>query len=237
MTIFFFKKLKVIVWNLINKKTYTELFIEQKIGKRDVLNSRTLNNADNRKKYLNSIDEAQVKKAEVELANSLKKEKTLLGEEIRVIETKQGSIRKTKTTSVNEILFGRKLELKIGPINNLYCALDDIYERFKNDLKFEHKLPIIGMSLRLILDIASREITKTDDDQSYKRLLQKAKKEMFVDKKNQNYLALTNSWIDGKENMEGIFSKYAHGNIPVDKGNILKLSAIVGDILEFYFKK
>jgi len=122
-------------------------------------------------------------------------------------------------------------------VQNLYSAIDDIYYKFKGTKFFVNKLPILGMSLRLLLDVAARELLGIDKDKAYKKLMEKAKKEMKIKKEDKNFLALTNSWLDEKENLEGIFSKYAHGNIPVDEGNLIKLSKIVGDILKFYFNK
>ena len=43
-------------------------------------------------------------------------------------------------------------------LNNLYWAIDKIYEQNKNNKnELEIVLPIVGMSLRLILDVAARE--------------------------------------------------------------------------------
>lgn len=145
--------------------------------------------------------------------------------------------RRGRQTAVEEVFFGRKLNLDNIKIQNLYAAIDDIYNQFNNKKYFESKLPILGMSLRLILDISSREHFGIDEDSAYKILLKCAKKDMAINKEDKNFLALTNSWLDEKENMDGILSKYAHGNISPDKGNLINQSIIVGDILEFYFGK
>ncbi len=145
--------------------------------------------------------------------------------------------RRGKQTIEEQILFGGKLSLNNQKVQNLYSAIDDIYYKFKNTKFFVNKLPVLGMSLRLLLDVAARELLGIDEDKAYKKLMEKAKKEMKIKKEDKNFLVLTNSWLDEKENVEGIFSKYAHGNIPVDEGNLIKLSKIVGDILKFYFNK
>jgi hypothetical protein len=62
-----------------------------------------------------------------------------------------------------------------------------------------------------------------------------AKKDMNQGSKN--YLSLTSDWLSDKENIDGVLSKYAHGNIITQKADILKASVVVGDILEEYFKK
>lgn len=145
--------------------------------------------------------------------------------------------RKGRQIVEENVFFGGKLNLANSKVQNLYSAIDDIYDKFKDSRFFVNKLPLLGMSLRLLLDVASREIIGIDDDQAYKKLLKKAKSEMGIKKEDENFLALTNSWLDGSVNMDGIFSKYAHGSIPVDKGNLMTLSYIVGDILKFYFNK
>lgn len=147
------------------------------------------------------------------------------------------SHRKTSVKESEDVLFGRKLLLKEGMVNNLYCAIDEVYDKFKKNKNFEYKLPFIGMSLRLILDIAGREVLKDDTEKAYKNFLSKAKKEMWMSKKSQAFLAVTDNWLDAKGKLEGTFAKYAHWTMPVDKGNIIISSKIVADILEYYFKR
>ena len=150
------------------------------------------------------------------------------------------NLRKTKTIKPKEELFGKTLSLKPGTVNNLYSAICKIYDKF---LKDESVLPILGMSLRLVLEVAGREyLTKINDENKDKDsilgvFLSKVKKELILEKKQQNFLFLTNNWLDGKINLEGILGKYAHGQIAVDKGNLIQQSKIVGDILEHYFGK
>ena len=150
----------------------------------------------------------------------------------------QVEIKRTPVRVEKDIIFGRKLELKSGEVNKLYSGIYEFYELFKKDSKkLNLVLPIVGMSLRLILDIAGREIVGVDDDNAYKTFLKKAKTEMNITKQSKTFLSLTNSWLDDKMNIDGILGKYAHGNITIDKGNVINLSKIAGDILEFYFKK
>lgn len=233
----FNKKLKVIIWNLLNKKAYKEIFDELKDGEKDKLNSRTLNKNENITKYLQSITDENIKRAEKEISESVKETVDIFGEKTKEIQLTK-TLRKTPVTKQKDLIFGRKLQLQEGKVNTLYSGIDDIYEKFKyNETQLNKVLPILGMSLRLILDVASRENLGIDKDSAYKEFLNKAKKEMKMSKADRNFLSLTNTWLDGSTNMEGILSKYAHGNIAVDKGNILNLSKIVGDILEFYFGK
>lgn len=221
----FEKKLKVIIWNVLQKKDFSG----------NKIDSRSLNTNNEKESYIRSINNTHYEKFDKEINKNTVS--NIFGEStVRATRNTQPLARKTSTIESDDILFGRKLILKKGSINNLYCALDDIYEKFKNDKKIEHKLPIVGMSLRLLLDVAGREICGTDNDKSYKDFLKKAREEMELWKESENFLALTNNWLSGDENLEGVFGKYAHWTIPSEKWNILKLSKIVWDILEFYFK-
>src|SRR5690606_37970669 len=116
----------------------------------------------------------------------------------------------------------------------------NIYEKNQNDATI---LPIIGMSMRLITEVAARvyfdkeDPEKSKKDQLYNDFLKVAKKEMSFIQEDKNYLSLTKDWFDSTNNLEAILAKYAHGNILVSKDGILKSSIIIGEILEHYFKK
>ena len=149
-------------------------------------------------------------------------------------------LKRTSRTKTSTVIFERTLVLQPGSVNNLYCAIVSIYNKHKDE---DIVWPIIGMSLRLILDVAAREhyktitgATKQDQDSIYKDFLAKAKKHMKA-KKDINYLSLTNDWLSDKHSMDGMLSKYAHGNITTNINDILSNSFIIGDILEEYFKK
>lgn len=148
--------------------------------------------------------------------------------------------RRTPKTKENDILFGKKLILKSGKVNDLYLSIDKIYETNKNDLTV---LPIIGMALRLLVEVAARvnfeeennrQITKQDGC-IYNKFLDKVKQN--ISQQNLNLTSVTQNWLEKSENIEGILGKYAHGDIHYDKSNILKVSYVVADILELYFKK
>lgn len=148
--------------------------------------------------------------------------------------------RKTPITKPNETIFARTLELQNGKINDTYRAIDSIFKYGKNNVAI---LSIVGMSLRFLLDICAREYyqnrnpEKLKTDSLYADFIKVAKKEMELSKSNINYLSLTNDWLDSKNNLDGVLAKFAHGSIPVSKEGILEKSHIVGDIVEFYFKK
>lgn len=148
--------------------------------------------------------------------------------------------RRTKEEKTNQILFWKKLILKQWQVNNLYCAIMDIFNKFSDDQKI---LPIIGMSLRLILDLAAKNYYKTHEpsiiqqgeDALYKKFCKLAQEMLSKDKSN--YLAITNWWLNKKDNFEARLGKYAHYSILYTKNDILNDSIIVWDILNFYFSK
>jgi len=147
---------------------------------------------------------------------------------------------RTPVAKKSDDIFGKKLILKDGPVNDLYRAIEKIYNSNKNS---DESLPIIAMSLRLILEVGARLYYDETDpqqnkkDQLLKGFLDVAKKDMKIDSTDKNYLALTAEWMDAKINLEAILAKYAHGSIAYDRGTILKNSKIVGEIIEFYYKK
>jgi len=148
--------------------------------------------------------------------------------------------RKTPATKKKEILFGRILELEEGPINDLYLAIDKIYKKGRDD---ENILLIVGMSLRLILDVAARvyynkqgDITSAKEEKPYQSFIKLFQKEC-VNIKIVNYLSITSDFLNKNFEFEALLGKYAHGNTEIRKQDILGMSYVVADILEVYFKK
>ena len=231
----FNEKLKVIVYEVLNKKTLE--------GSKDI-NTRTLNKNPEKEEYLKSVKKEHSKKIDEIIEKHTQKD--IFGKEkvnIPKISNKKKRNVKTPITKPNEIIFGRTLELKQGKVNNLYRAIVKIYEQnSKNEIDIV--LPIIGMSLRLILDVAAREYYKEnnsekfDENAPYKSFLKLIKKQ-FKDKKQKgitNYLALSD-WLSSTYNFEGLLGKYAHGDIEFRQQDVLKNSLIIADILELYFKR
>ena len=149
------------------------------------------------------------------------------------------SRRRTQITKQSHTLFGKRLILKKGPVNDLYCGICAIYEKFDGQ---ENILPITAMSLRLLLDTAARayfidigDNNTAEKDSAYKKFLKEAKK--HLNKQKENSLALNNEWLSDRRNLDAVLGKYAHGSIVYKQGDILKDSIIIADILEYYFKK
>lgn len=148
--------------------------------------------------------------------------------------------RKTPISKPKDILFGKTLELQSGRINDTYRAIDTIYSSGKENNAI---LSIVGMSLRFLLDVSAREYfsnvepEKLKEDLLYKDFIKIARKEMNLSQEKVNYLALTNDWLDKNNSLDAVLAKFAHGSIPVSKDGILEKSYIVGDIVEYFFKK
>ena len=151
-------------------------------------------------------------------------------------ETIKKNLRKTPITKNNDKLFGGSLELIQGNVNNLYRAIDSIYSK---DNENKSILMIIGMSLRLLIEVVAREQMpdKENQDNIYKEFLKKAFREMGHKQKTINFYSLTTDWLNKRSTFEGLIGKFAHGNIITSKNDILNCSYIVGDIINFYYKK
>lgn len=155
--------------------------------------------------------------------------------------------RRTPITQYNkdDLLFWRILSLKSWKINDLYSWLCLLYDKFKNNEKILiYILPIIGMSLRLILDVAWREYFKDDPNLSQKdQLLNPFIKQTIKDFKEMNdicrsnFLSLNLGWIENSSIFEAPLWKWAHWQLPTSKQDVLQISYIIADILEYYFKK
>jgi hypothetical protein len=231
----FSDKLKVIIHNVLNKQDF----------KGNKVDSRELNRNPEIKEYLELIKHEDASKVMKEINQNTSND--LFGNQISQITKVNPSKniifttpRKTPITKRNETLFGKSLILKAGKVNDLYHAILNIYENNQND---NNVLTIIGMSLRLISEVAARVYFDINDkeiakkDQIYNEFLKIAKKDMRLEQESKNYLSLTSDWLDGSNNLEGMLAKYSHGNITVTKDGILKNSFIIGEILEQYFKK
>lgn len=226
-------KLKVIIHNVLKKEDFE--------GKK--VDTRELNKNPEIKNYLESVKPEDVEKVNKDIDDSKKSD--IFGNESVSLGKKKVKApgthlphKKTPISKENNTLFGKSLALKAGKVNDLYRAIVNIYEKNENDSTV---LPIIGMSMRLITEVAARvyfdeqDPEKSKKDQLYSEFLKIAKKEMSLEQESTNYLSLTSDWLDGGNNLEGILAKWAHGNITVSKDGILKNSFIIGEILEFYF--
>lgn len=226
------EKLKVIIHNVLRKVDFEG----------NTIDSRELNKNPQIKNYLEQVNPENVSLVKKEIEAS--RTNNLFGENGMSIwpETKESpsakTQRKTPKSKENNVLFGKSLALEAGKVNDLYRAVSQIYEQNQYDPTV---LPVIGMSMRLLTEVAARVYydkinhESAKKDQLYKDFLKTAKNEMNLKQDSINYLALTRDWLDGGNNLEAILGKYAHGNITVSKDGVLKSSFIIGAILEHYF--
>jgi len=155
--------------------------------------------------------------------------------------TSPKSKRRTGFKKSSNIIFGKTLILKKGTTNNLYLGIERIFIQNEKDL--ENVLPILGISLRLLIETAAREYFKelndpiSESDQIYRQFLKMAREKMKTEKDTQNFLSLTETWLNSNYNLEGILGKFAHGNMVVVKSDIITTSIIIGDIIDFYFRR
>lgn len=164
-------------------------------------------------------------------------------EKVYINQKKSGEltkIQKTPSTKKNDILFGRVLQLEEGPVNDLYIAIDKIYKKGRDD---ENILLIIGMSMRLMLDVAARiyynkqgDIKTAEKEKPYLNFI-KCFQEQCNNKKIVNYLSITSDFLSKSFEFEALLGKYAHGNTEVSKQDVLKMSHVTADIIENFFKK
>jgi len=225
----FGNKLKVIIWDVLENGKYNGKLFSR-------LNVKEIED------YLKSISEDDYSRVSNKIEEKEKqKVLNLFGEEIRP----QGTTKQARRTPIvkqGNILFGRVLSLEPSQTNNLYRAIDKIYSQNQND---DSILPVIGMSLRLLLEVAGREyFANCGDDEKKKyasedKVCEKFLKEARVamDKQKENYTRLTLDWISSRETIIGLLHKYAHGNILFSRSDILQSSVVVADILETYFGK
>ncbi len=228
-------KLKIIIWDVLNKKD----------SRGEKIDSRSLNKTEDVTKYLQNLNiekeiprlDEKIKysyKTKVDVYNNRKKEFVSPTEKNKI------NNRKTSILLSENKLFGKTLSLKKSKVNNLYWAIDKIYEQNKNVSKnLETVLPIIGMSLRLILDVAAREYYTEEElkkeNTPYRKFLKEVKSKLREESNYKNLGTLTLSWLVNQENFENILDHYAHDSVVYMENDILKLSKFIGEILERFF--
>ncbi len=140
----------------------------------------------------------------------------------------------------DEPIFGESLSLRSGLVNNLYHDITELYERCKESGNF---IEILGVSMRLILDVAAREYfeqnprTGLKADAMYNEYYKLIKKQ--INSSDENTLALDPAIINLIEEtkVEALLAKLAHGNIRPSLSTIQNLSFIIGPILKTHFSK
>lgn len=156
-------------------------------------------------------------------------------------EIKKGIGRRTQRVQKGACpIFGEKLILQPGHVNNIYRDICDIYEMSKGSTRC---VEILGFSLRLILDVAAHEYFKEHPkdgqvkDNVYRDYLRVIKKETTGRKKNSLAIDKAIKNLVEEKNVEALLAKLAHGTIQSSMETVLNLSFIVGPILKIHFSK
>lgn len=138
--------------------------------------------------------------------------------------------RKTPITHKNEqILFGEKLILKKGTVNNLYSDIVSLYDYVNSTQKaFSPDVyKIFRMSLRLLCETAAKDIN-INIDEYIKKYFSQAKKELDKDIKTS-----MSSQNVKEENLPQLFQAGAHGyTSSASKDQMLAISFALGAMLK-----
>jgi|SRR3989344_680393 len=219
-------QLKIIAHNVWAKKDFQ--------GK--AVDSRSLNKIEAINEYIDRLTPSDVTRVDDDITK--RTDVNLFGNRV-LVSGKLGKPRRTPITRDSDELFGRPLLLEAGKVNDLYRSLVEIDNKCKNS---EAALPFVGMALRLLVEIAARvyyeargDRQTASKDQVCEIFLKEAKKKLQQQQKNA--ISLTGEWLSDKMNLSAILNKYAHGSIIYKRADVLKNSAIIADILEFYFKR
>lgn len=147
--------------------------------------------------------------------------------------------RKTRRTNLkNKPIFGEKLFLKSGLVNDIYCDICGVYELHNKKGGY---VEILGFSMRLILDTAAREYYKENPDATikgdavYRSYIKLIKENSTPEDVNTMRLNKPMADLISGENVEGLLGKLAHGAVHADIGMVLNLSYIIGHILNIHF--
>lgn len=160
----------------------------------------------------------------------------------------KNSSSKSKTTKrtprsalAKEPLFGKVLQLKSGIVDDIYCDICDIYNA---DFRTPNTcIEILGMSMRLLLDVAANEYyesypdPKVKSDAKYRSYLKVIKGKLSQQDKNTLSLDSNIQVFLTEGALEANLGKLAHGNIHCTDDTLKLMAKIIGPILEIDFKE
>lgn len=156
--------------------------------------------------------------------------------------TSGGVRRKPVRLGSSKRMFGQTLRPKGVESNNIYRGIDWIDEQYlKNPDGLAHLLPILGFSLRLLMETVAREYFASIGEDYGDRSLSKFVKDIVkptitakLDTTERNSLVLASEWINGINTFEALLSKWAHGTLAVDRASLVQqseLAALIIDVL------
>lgn len=139
----------------------------------------------------------------------------------------------------HDAMFGQILRPKGRTSNDVYRAIEWIDRQYlRNPEDLSHLLPILGFSLRLLMETTAREyydsIGIDQGESAFKNFMKDVAKPAIkakIDTVEQNNMALASEWIDGKFSFEALFHKWAHGTISVDRPSLVRQSKLVALII------
>jgi hypothetical protein len=146
--------------------------------------------------------------------------------------------RRTQATTSSDELFGGKLILQSGAVNDLYRGITNIYDSQRKDPeKLRLVFPILCFSFRLILEVAAKELYGATANKPFSALINQAKIDFRQNGRNTELsdLSVNTPWFNEDTKLEAVLHNYAHNNLTIGIGDVLKYSNIVGQILMRYF--
>ena len=148
--------------------------------------------------------------------------------------------RKPVSKAGEEAMFGHVLRPKGPKSNDVYRAIDWMDQQYLLDpTGMTHLLPILGFSLRLLMETVAREYyqdKKVNPGESpFNTFMKNVAKPVIkdvLDESNQKSYALASEWIDGNLKFEGLCHQWAHGAMPVDRSSLVRQSKLAALIID-----
>lgn len=148
--------------------------------------------------------------------------------------------KKPVSRNASKKMFGCPLRPRGTKSNDLYRAIDWIDQQYlTNPDANNHLLPILGFSLRLLMETIAREYYESQDSKptqspfsAFMKSVAKPALKEKIDSSRQNYLALASEWINGDISFEALFHMWAHGTVPVDRASLVRQSEFVAIIIK-----
>lgn len=139
-----------------------------------------------------------------------------------------------RTTKNKAILFGEKLQLKEGPINNLYLDLSDLYNYFeKTSTEYTNTIVFIRMGLRLLFETSFKKDLGISWKKKVKKYFLEAKENLSED----NQATLFTQAVTPKKFIN-LLNIGAHNySTASNKEQTYALSLILGQMLKKHYGK
>ncbi len=149
--------------------------------------------------------------------------------------------RKPVINNANKPMFGHALNPRDPESNTVYRGIDWIDDQYPklDENQQAALLPILGFSLRLLMETVARKYYEANGDDRGDKALRDFLKDVAkpavkpkLDVVGRNNLALASEWIDGTYNFDGLFAKWAHGTLAIDRAALVRQSELVALIID-----